>query len=144
MTVLPSHLNLSSSQGDNVETSFTIGDIASRAGINPSAIRYYERRGVLPEPARVNGQRRYDEDVLRRLSVLDVAKRAGFSLEDVRRLFQATDAGAPAHGQLRALAQAKLPEVEALIDRAQDVKRWLESSTRCSCLTLDECSLFED
>lgn len=127
-----------------METSFTIGEVASRAGINPSAIRYYERNGVLPAPARVNGQRRYDEDVLRRLSVLDVAKRAGFSLEDVRQLFQATDAGAPAHGQLRALAQAKLPEVEALIDRAQDAKRWLESSTQCSCVTLDECSLFED
>ena len=127
-----------------MDGALTIGQVAEAAGVNPSAIRYYERHGVLPQPVRVGGQRRYEDDVLRRLSVLEVAKRAGFSLEDIRVLFEATDGGAPAHTQLQALAQRKLPQVEALIDQAQEVKRWLETSADCTCDTLEECSLFDD
>lgn len=126
-----------------METTMTIGEVANAAGINASAIRYYERSGVLPEPQRIGSQRRYDADIVRRLSILHVAKRAGFTLDDVRLLFEATDAGAPAHAELRALAQAKLPQIEALITQTQEVKRWLETSSRCTCDTLDECSLFE-
>ena len=121
----------------------TIGHVAEAAGINPSAIRYYERHGLLPSPLRVGGQRRYDDSILRRLSTLDVAKRAGFSLEEIRVLFEATDAGAPAHGQLKRLAARKLPEVEMLISQAQEVKGWLEQANNCTCDTLEQCSLFE-
>ena len=82
----------------------TIGQVADAAGVNPSAIRYYERTGILPEPRRVGGKRRYDDAILRKLSVLDVAKQAGFSLDEIRLLFDATDGGAPAHAQLKELA----------------------------------------
>ena len=57
-----------------------IGDVAQRAGVKTSLIRYYEEIGLLPEPERVSGQRRYDQTVLRRLAVIDVAQRAGMSL----------------------------------------------------------------
>ena len=67
----------------NDET-LTIGQVAKRAGLNASAIRYYEAHGLLPEPPRVSGQRRYGEDTLARLGVIDVAKRAGFTLDDIR------------------------------------------------------------
>jgi MerR family redox-sensitive transcriptional activator SoxR len=122
--------------------SLTIGQVARRAGVNASAIRFYERTGVLPEPARVSGQRRYDETTIARLGVIEVAKRAGLSLDEVRTLLAATDAGAPAHEQVRALAAAKLHEVEALIERAQAVRRWLAAAARCNCETLDVCELF--
>jgi MerR family redox-sensitive transcriptional activator SoxR len=121
----------------------TIGQVANAAGVNASAIRYYERHGILPEPARVGGKRRYDAHILHRLSVLDVAKRAGFSLEEIRQLFEATDGGATAHTQLKGLAQRKLPELEAVIARATEVKGWLEAASGCTCDTLDECSLFD-
>jgi MerR family redox-sensitive transcriptional activator SoxR len=121
----------------------TIGQVAESAGVNASAIRYYERHHILPQPARIGGKRRYDPDVLRRLSVVEVAKQAGFSLEEIRLLFEATDGGAPAHTQLKQLAQRKLPELEALIVRATEVKGWLEASSGCTCDTLDECSLFD-
>ena len=62
---------------------FTIGQVAEQAGVAASAIRYYEREGLLPEPERIGGQRRYNEDAVRRLEVIGVAKRAGFSLDDV-------------------------------------------------------------
>jgi MerR family redox-sensitive transcriptional activator SoxR len=121
----------------------TIGQLARRCGLNTSAIRYYEANGVLPEPIRVSGQRRYGPDAIRRLEVLDVAKRAGFSLDDARVLLQSAEAGTPAFEALRELAAHKLPDVEALINRAQAMRAWLLTATDCSCTSLDVCALFD-
>lgn len=121
----------------------TIGKLADRFGLNTSAIRYYERVGVLPEPARESGQRRYGPDAVRRLEVLEVAKRAGFSLDETRVLLRSAEAGTPAFEALRDLAARKLPEVEALITRAQEMRAWLLTATDCSCTSLDVCALFE-
>jgi MerR family transcriptional regulator, redox-sensitive transcriptional activator SoxR len=122
----------------------TIGQLAQRFGLNTSAIRYYEANGVLPEPTRVSGQRRYGPDAVRRLEVLDVAKRAGFSLDEIGILLQSAEAGTPAFEALRQLARHKLPEVEALIARAQAMRDWLQTATACDCETLDVCELFEN
>src|SRR6185503_12988467 len=89
------------------------------AGISVSAIRFYERRRLLPEPERVGGQRRYTASAVERLGIIASAKRAGFSLAEVGALLASIDAGAPAHEQLRALATRRLPEVDAQIERAQ-------------------------
>jgi MerR family transcriptional regulator, redox-sensitive transcriptional activator SoxR len=124
------------------DATLTIGQVAQRAGLNASAIRFYEAHGLLPEPLRVSGQRRYGEDTLARLGVIEVAKRAGFTLDDVRVLLKAGDAGQPAHEQLQALAQRKLPDVEELIERAERVRGWLQAATGCGCQTLDVCALF--
>jgi DNA-binding transcriptional MerR regulator len=118
----------------------TIGQVAARAGVNASHIRYYEDVGVLPPPERVSGQRRYREDVLHRLSIIDVAQRAGLSLDEIRTLTGAPHAG----DEIRELADRKLPDVEALIERAQAVKRWLEVARACECESVDVCALFVD
>ena len=119
-----------------------IGEIAGRAGVRVSLIRYYEDIGLLPEPARVSGQRRYDETVLRRLAVIDVAQRAGLALDEIKELVDhGTD---PMSERLRELAARRLPEIDALIDRAQRVRVWLEGATRCDCQGIDECALFDD
>src|SRR5829696_2348611 len=110
----------------------TIGQLAKRAGLNLSAIRYYEAKGLLPEAPRVSGQRRFTEETLARLRVIDVAKRAGFTLDDIRILLDASDAGEPAHESLRELALRKLPEVDELIARAERVRGWLATAARCS------------
>jgi MerR family transcriptional regulator, redox-sensitive transcriptional activator SoxR len=121
----------------------TIGQLATRFGLNASAIRYYERVGVLPEPARQRGQRRYGPDAIRRLEILEVAKRAGFTLDEARLLLQRSDAGTPAFDSLRELAARKLPELDALIARAQAMRAWMLTATDCSCRTLDVCALFD-
>jgi len=125
------------------DTTLTIGQLAKRFGLRTSAIRYYEANGILPEPARESGQRRYGPDAIRRMEILDVAKRAGFSLDEARVLLQSADAGTPAFESVRDLAARKLPEVEALIARAQAMRNWLLTATDCSCTTLDVCALFE-
>ena len=125
------------------EATLSIGEVAKRAGVNVSAIRYYERNGLLPEPERESGQRRYTDATIRRLGTIDVAKRAGFSLAEVRTLLDSVDGGAPAHEQLRTLAERKLPDVEALIQRAQEMRGWLSLATACGCESLEACALFD-
>jgi MerR family redox-sensitive transcriptional activator SoxR len=126
-----------------MDDALTIGQLAQHFGLNTSAIRYYEREGVLPEPTRVSGQRRYGPDAIRRLEVLEVAKRAGFSLDEARLLLQSADAGDPAFEAIRELAQRKLPDIEALIARAQEMRSWMLTATDCSCTSLDVCGLFD-
>ena len=115
----------------------TIGQLADQAGVNPSKIRFYERHGLLPEPQRESGRRRYDDEALRRLQVIDIAQRAGFTLAEIREL---ADGGEPR--DLRALAERKLPEVDALIARAHAMREWLELARECDCSSLDLCGLF--
>jgi MerR family redox-sensitive transcriptional activator SoxR len=124
------------------DAAMRIGEVAQRAGVRTSLIRYYERIGLLPAPERVSGQRRYDESVLRRLAVIDVAQRAGLSLDEIAELVHAGNH--PISDQLRELAQRKLPEIDALIDRAQRVREWLQSATGCDCHAIDDCALFDD
>jgi MerR family redox-sensitive transcriptional activator SoxR len=125
------------------KSSLSIGEVAERAGLRASAIRWYERVGVLPEPERVSGRRRYGPEVLERLAVVDTAQRAGLTLEEIRELLDGADAGEPVGDRLRELAERKLPEVEALIARAEAVRGWLQAAAQCRCPTLEECALFE-
>jgi MerR family redox-sensitive transcriptional activator SoxR len=126
------------------QTTFTIGQLAQRLGLNASAIRYYERVGVLPEPAREGGRRRYDAEAVKRVERLQTAKQAGFTLQEAQLLLQRSQAGDPLHEPLRELAARKLPEVEALLARTTSLRAWLLAATGCSCETLDACALFSD
>lgn len=120
----------------------TIGEVARRAGMRTSRIRYYEAQDVLPEPMRLSGRRRYSPSVLRQLAMIDAAQRVGFTLEEIRDLLGSGDR--PAHERLRRLAQRKLPEVDGLIQRATAVRRLLEVCSECDCESVDVCGLFDD
>jgi MerR family redox-sensitive transcriptional activator SoxR len=126
------------------EPLLTIGEVAERAGLNTSHIRFYERVGVLPEPERVAGQRRYHHDVLHRLSIIDVAQRAGLTLDEIAPLTGPGNRSAEASRHIRSLADAKLPHIEALIARAEAVKHWLQVARSCDCASVDVCGLFVD
>jgi len=119
-----------------------IGELARRAGLNASAIRYYETVGLLPEAGRVGGKRRYDQSALTRLAIIDLAQRAGFTLAETRALLDGFSPTTPPSERWRALAERKLPEVQALIRRANEMKRLLKLGLECDCLTLEECELF--
>jgi MerR family transcriptional regulator, redox-sensitive transcriptional activator SoxR len=122
----------------------TIGQVAARAGLNTSHIRFYERTDVLPQPERVGGQRRYREDVLHRLSIIDVAQRAGLTLEEIAPLTGPGNRNADTARHIRTLADEKLPHIDALIARAQAVKHWLQVAQSCDCQSVDVCGLFVD
>ena len=126
------------------EPLLTIGQVAARAGLNTSHIRFYERVGVLPQPERISGQRRYREEVLHRLSIIDVAQRAGLALEEIAPLTGPENRSADASRHIRELADAKLPHIDALITRAKAVKHWLQVAQSCDCSSVDVCGLFVD
>lgn len=126
------------------EMTLGIGEVARKARVSVSAIRFYERSGLLPETERASGRRRFDADAVRRLEVIKVAKQAGFSLDEVRALLDSIDAGAPAHEELQALAARKLPEIDALIEQARAMRDWLAVASDCGCESLEDCALFVD
>ena len=92
-----------------------IGEAARRAGVKPSAIRYYEEVGLLAEPPHAGGKRRYDEGVFRCLANIEGAKRAGFTIGQMRAYFYCSSTGQSVQECHRALVRRKLEEVEASI-----------------------------
>ena len=123
------------------EPAWSIGEVARQAGLRPSAIRYYESAGLLPAPGRVSGWRRYDQTVLTRLAVIELAQRAGFTLAEIRTLLRGFSPNVPPSARWHALARQKVPELEAVIARARAMKRLLEAGLDCGCLRLEDCAL---
>ena len=120
----------------------TIGEVARRAGVATSSIRYYESIDLLPAPARLHGQRRYGADVLGRLAFIAVAQNAGFKLAEIKDLVHSVDGTDGMGHHMRALSSRKLREVEALLEQTMAMKGWLEVAKDCGCSTPDECTLF--
>ncbi len=118
----------------------TITQVARRAGIRPSAIRYYESIGLLPVPVRLNGRRRYDESISRRLTIIAAAQEMGFTIAEIATLLHGFSAETPASARWRAFAGEKWTQMDTLIRRAEGMKRMLEGVSRCECLTLDACA----
>lgn len=120
-----------------MSTSLTIGEVARRTGVAATTLRYYEQVGLVQPPARAGGQRRYQDNVLARLEVIRLCKSAGFTLDEIRLLFAD---GAPGRPASRALAAAKLAEIDAqlaLLARARAVIEW---GMRCTCPSIDACT----
>jgi MerR family redox-sensitive transcriptional activator SoxR len=120
----------------------TIGEVARRAGVATSSIRYYERIGLLPAPERTHGQRRYDPEVLGKLGFIGVAQSAGFKLREIKELIDGVDGANGMGEQMRSLSTRKLDEVEALLERTRAMKGWLETAKECGCASPEECTLF--
>ena len=119
--------------------SMTISEVARRTGLRTSAIRYYEKIGLLPKTQRISGQRRYEPGVFNYLAVIDVAKQAGFRVDEMRHLFHGFGKGMPAFHRWQVLAQRKITEMDSLIARAKKMKRLLQKADRCKCLDLEDC-----
>lgn len=117
----------------------TIGELAGRAGLAASTIRYYEEVKLLPRPARASGRRVFDEQALDRLLVITFATEAGFSLREIRQLFDGFASDTPIGERWKKLATAKLAEMEALAARIEAMKKLLREALRCGCIELDAC-----
>ena len=120
----------------------TIGEVARRSGVATSSIRYYESIGLLPEPARLHGQRRYTGEVLGKLAFIGIAQSAGFKLDEIGQLMDGIDGADGMAVQMRSLSARKLGEIEALLERTRAMKGWLEVAKECGCATPAECALF--
>jgi len=118
----------------------TISDVARQVGLAPSAIRYYEKIGILPPPMRSSGQRRYDSTAVYLLAVIQRARQLGFTLDEIRQLFLGFRNVTRASERWRALSRKKLVELDHLIDAVKSVRRLLFKMMKCcQCNTLDQC-----
>jgi len=119
-----------------------IREIAKRSGVQPSALRYYERVGLLKAPRRVSGQRRYEPEVLDTLRLVELAQEAGFTIAEIRELLDGFDEGTPASERWQALAQEKLTEVRRRIEHARRMEELLHALLDCRCTRLEDCARY--
>ena len=106
-----------------------IGELASELGITSQAVRFYERAGLLKEPARTeSGYRQYGSGDLKRLRFIRQAKDLGFTLTEIGSMLRMHDAGHAPCSEVIAIAERHLAEVEAEIERLQRFRRQLSSS----------------
>jgi len=118
----------------------TISQVAQQIRIQPSAIRYYERIGLLPPAERRSGQRRYDPSVLHRLAIIHRASQLGFTLTEIRQLFFGFRDVARPSQRWKTLSQSKLAELDHLMVEIKAVQAVLKKlMTKCQCDTLDQC-----
>jgi MerR family redox-sensitive transcriptional activator SoxR len=118
----------------------SISEIAKEVGLRPSAIRYYEEIGILEPAARVGGQRRYDKSVLYRLTLIQHAQQAGFSLTEIQELFSGFGKNVPASARWLPLSQRKFGELDEKIKQLQFMQQLLRDMIQnCACDTLDAC-----
>src|SRR3984893_802830 len=118
----------------------TISQVTRQIRLRPSAIRYYERIGLLPPAERLSGQRRYDPTVLYRLAIIQRARQLGFTLTEIRHLFFGFRDITRASERWRTLSQRKLAELDHLMDGIKTVRGVLTKlMAKCRCETLDQC-----
>lgn len=121
----------------------SIGQVADGVGVRASAIRYYEATGLLPPPVRVSGQRRYERTAVDQLRLIRFCQQLGFGLSEIRQLLTSPK-GKRAKQRWRELVDDKIAQTETAIARAQEMKRILEASRGCDCVSLDACEFLQD
>jgi len=117
----------------------TIGELARRAGVTASALRYYEELGLLPPPARISGQRRYPESAARLVGAILLYRDAGFTLAEQKALLASR---ASASGDWSRLARRKLAELDEQIARAQAARDAISHGLRCPHEDITQCPNF--
>jgi len=129
-----------SQEGNPRDVELTIGAVAARLGMRASAIRYYERVGLLPAPRRSGGQRRYQSSVVQTLSVIQLAQQAGFSLTEIEHLLHGFGSATPPPERWQALALEKIRELDQRMEQLRAMRRMLEQTLNCSCPTIGDCA----
>lgn len=122
---------------------FTVGEIAARAGVATSTLRFYESHGLISSDRNGAGHRRYHADVLRRVGFIKVAQRVGLSLEQIRSALASLPTGrTPNRRDWAKLAASWRPLLDERIAVLQAMKENLDGCIGCGCLSLDTCALY--
>jgi MerR family transcriptional regulator, redox-sensitive transcriptional activator SoxR len=120
----------------------TIGELAERSGVAPSALRYYEAQGLIMAARTSGNQRRYERATLRRVSFIRSAQRVGLSLEEITEALGTLPGGrTPTKADWARLSRAWRGRINDQIDRLERLRDRLDSCIGCGCLSLQRCSL---
>jgi MerR family transcriptional regulator, redox-sensitive transcriptional activator SoxR len=118
----------------------TIGELATLGNLKPSAIRFYEKTGLLPAPTRRNGRRVYSPETAHRLTLIGFAKETGFSLPEIKLFLHGFPTSTTAGDRWRKLATSKIAQLEASIAKARAMEQMLRNIMKCRCTTIDQCA----
>jgi MerR family redox-sensitive transcriptional activator SoxR len=120
----------------------TIGEVAERANVAPSALRFYEREGLITSVRSPGGQRRYQREVLRRIAFVRAAQRVGLSLDEVKQALGALpDNRTPTNNDWHRLSRSWRPLLDRRIAELVRVRDKLDTCIGCGCLSLRVCHL---
>jgi MerR family redox-sensitive transcriptional activator SoxR len=117
-----------------------IGEVSRRAGIPASTLRYYESEGLIAKPARVGGKRVYDPSILDVLTVIGMAKAAGFKVAEIHQLLRGFSRTTGPGKRWSTLATRKLGEIDAQLDQLRHMRRILEAVIACECPSFEDCA----
>lgn len=121
----------------------TIGEFARRAGVASSALRYYERLGLISSQRTAGGQRRYPRVMLRRVAFIRAAQTVGLSLAEVRTaLAKLPDERTPNKADWNKVSATWIRHVDLRIAELEQLRETLNSCVGCGCLSLRTCRLY--
>jgi len=128
-----------------MEQALRIGEVAGRAGVNVQTLRFYEREGLLEEPARrPSGYRAYPEDSVRRVRFIKRAQQLGFTLREIQSLLRLRDDASVPCKEVRSTAEAKISEIDEKLRHLKAMKKALQTLARsCAASRKHHCPLLE-
>ena len=120
----------------------TIGELSSRSGVAPSALRYYEDEGLIQSERTTGTQRRYQRVTRRRVAFIRSAQRVGLTLDEIAEALATLPAGrTPTKADWSRLSRSWRPRIDAQIERLERLREKLDGCIGCGCLSLRTCSL---
>lgn len=120
----------------------SIGEVADRTGVAPSALRFYEDQGLIHAERSEGGHRRFSRDVIRRVSFVRVAQEVGLRLDDIREaLASLPDERTPTQQDWHRLSTSWRPMLDARIRMLERLRDRLDGCIGCGCLSLEACQL---
>ena len=125
-----------------MRTELTIGELSERSGVSASALRFYEREGLIAARRTDGNQRRYPGVTLRRVALVQAGKRAGIPLERIRAALDTLPEGrTPTKRDWERLSRGWAAEVDARIAMLEAIRTRLTTCIGCGCLSLKTCGL---
>ena len=122
--------------------SITVGEAARRSGFAASALRYYEREGLISARRTDGGQRRYERNVLRRLAFIRAARHVGLTLDEIRSsLDELPRSRTPTRADWTRISKRWRERLNAEIHALQALRDGLDSCIGCGCLSLQRCRI---
>lgn len=115
----------------------TITEVRETTGLQSSALRYYEREGLITPAGRASGRRFYDETVIQRLAVVSLLQEVGFTINEISELFNRRGK----RTRWRSLAEGKLGEIDDHIERVAAARQLLIAAMQCGCSSLETCDM---
>lgn len=125
-----------------MQAELTIGALGERAGVAPSALRFYEAEGLIHSARSPSGQRRFSRDTLRRVSFIRVAQQVGLSLDEIRTALDTLPENrTPNDKDWARLSKSWRPRLDAQIAMLERLRDRLDGCIGCGCLSLRHCKL---